>query len=139
MTRHHVGEYLLTGGMARCGLCDAALISRPNGKKERCYVCATGVGLHGCGKIRRLADPVEALVRDALFATVDSPEFAAKVKAASKGDGSKAARETADGIRAKLTRLTDEWARDEITDAEWRAARETLTSRLTDAEAVLRL
>ncbi len=56
--------YLLTGGLARCGMpqCGAALVARPRDDGRPCYVCASDMG--GCGKIRRLADPVDALVRE---------------------------------------------------------------------------
>ncbi len=66
-------DYLLTGGLARCGLCDAKLVARPRSGGARCYVCATGVDFSGCGKIRRLADPVEELVRDAVLYRLASP------------------------------------------------------------------
>jgi len=69
-------EYLLTGGLARCGPCGAALVARPRADGARCYVCATGVNFSGCGKIRRLADPVEALVRDAVLHRLASPAVA---------------------------------------------------------------
>lgn len=55
-------KYLLTGGIAVCGLCRANLVSRPRGDGRRCYVCASGPGFAGCGKIRALADPLEAEV-----------------------------------------------------------------------------
>ena len=69
----HPRPYLLTGGLARCGACGRALISRPRGDGERCYVCpSVGDARPGCGKIRRLADPVEAEVLDRLFVTIAS-------------------------------------------------------------------
>lgn len=64
-------EYLLTRGLAVCGLCDAALISRPRADGARCYVCATGAGLHGCGKIRALAESLEADVTARFWAGID--------------------------------------------------------------------
>ena len=50
-------RYLLTGGLAVCGLCGANLVARPKADGRRCYVCATDQG--GCGKIRQLAAPLE--------------------------------------------------------------------------------
>lgn len=68
-------EYLLTGGLARCGLCGYRLSARPKGDGRRCYVCANSpdVGLAGCGKIRQLADPLEELVRDAVLLRLATP------------------------------------------------------------------
>lgn len=66
---HHARPYLLTGGVARCGSCGGKLIARPRSDGERCYVCVTPAG---CGKIRRLAEPVEAEVVARLVALVSS-------------------------------------------------------------------
>lgn len=49
-------RYLLSGGLAVCGICDQPLIARPRRDGRRCYTCA---GVEGCGRIWRLADPVE--------------------------------------------------------------------------------
>lgn len=76
-TRGPSRRYLLTGGVAVCGLCGNGLCARPKGGGARCYVCASDQG--GCGKIRVLADPLEAHVTaavltataDGRFATVD--------------------------------------------------------------------
>ena len=65
----HSRPYLLTGGLARCGCCGGKLIARPRSDGARCYVCATP---NGCGKIRRLAEPVEAEVVGRLVALVSS-------------------------------------------------------------------
>lgn len=69
-TLHSARRYLLTGGVARCGIegCGAKLVARPRADKRRCYVCATGVNFHGCGGIRVLADELEAYVVDRLVA-----------------------------------------------------------------------
>ncbi len=81
-------SYLLTG-LIYCGLCGQKLIARPRDDKRRCYVCSTGVNFNGCGKIRRLAEPVENLVREQLFAALDSSDwdamFQTAARAAEKG------------------------------------------------------
>lgn len=53
-------KYLLTG-LLFCGLCDEPLVGRPNGKRKR-YVCNRSPGSRGCGKITRLAAPLEEYV-----------------------------------------------------------------------------
>lgn len=70
-------KYLLTSGLAVCGLCGANLVARPRGDGRRAYVCATGPGFHGCGKIRALADPLEGWVRDSVLEALDGPGLAA--------------------------------------------------------------
>jgi DNA invertase Pin-like site-specific DNA recombinase len=76
-------SYLLTG-VIYCGACGQKLCARPRGDKRRCYVCSTGVNFDGCGKIRRLAEPVEDLVREQLFAALDSKDWDAALQAAER-------------------------------------------------------
>jgi site-specific DNA recombinase len=77
-------SYLLTG-MADCGLCGNQLIgSATQGPREdqprRRYRCRT-IDVYGqatgCGKIVRMAEPVELLVSEAVLHRLDSPEMAA--------------------------------------------------------------
>ncbi len=79
-------RYLLTGGVGRCGLCDAALVARPKAGGRRSYVCAAGVDFSGCGKIRQLADPLEDLVRDAVFIALDGTGLARALHSEREGD-----------------------------------------------------
>jgi site-specific DNA recombinase len=67
-------SYLLTGGLARCGRCGAAMVARPNGRGRR-YACVTDFG--GCNRTFHLAEPLEDYVRDALFVALDGPALAA--------------------------------------------------------------
>ena len=71
-------RYLLTGILV-CGLCGARLVARPRGDKARCYVCASGPGFHGCGKIRALAETLEQYVAGLVCGYIDSDEFARAV------------------------------------------------------------
>lgn len=80
-------SYLLAG-MAFCGGCGAKLYARPRADKVRCYVCISGTNFHGCGKIRRMADPVEDLVRDAVLTAVDSRAVRDAVQAVEDEDPS---------------------------------------------------
>ena len=66
--------YLLTG-IVRCGLCDARLVARPRADKKRCYVCSTGPGFSGCGKIRSLAEPLEDLIVAAVLRAVPAVDL----------------------------------------------------------------
>jgi site-specific DNA recombinase len=68
-------EYMLTRGLAVCGLCSAALVARPRNDGRRAYVCAAGTGFHGCGKIGSLAEPLEADVEARLWGVIDADEL----------------------------------------------------------------
>src|SRR5262249_30323552 len=82
---------LLTGGLAICGECGAALVARPKQDGRKCYVCATGPGFAGCGKIRILADTFEEYVRDAVLDALETPELARALQAGESEGGDEAA------------------------------------------------
>jgi DNA invertase Pin-like site-specific DNA recombinase len=126
-------RYLLSGGTAVCGLCDAALVARPKDDGRRCYVCSSGVGFHGCGKIRCLADPLEEMAVGAVIERVDH----LGLLAAAPPPAHQPRRNVDDVIELerKLGELGEMWAAGEIDRAGWRAANETLTSRLRAARS----
>lgn len=100
--------YLLTGGLARCGLCTAKLVARPRSDGRRSYVCASGPNFGGCGKIRRLADPVETLVRDMVLGVLRGPvleELAADQ--ADTGAEARALHEQVQGYELRLEALSE--------------------------------
>jgi site-specific DNA recombinase len=76
-------SYLLPG-FAYCGRCGARLVSRPTGNKRRAYRCSRTFG--GCDGIVIVADPLEDLVRDAVFIALDTPELRDAVRAAEGED-----------------------------------------------------
>jgi hypothetical protein len=78
--------YLLSGGLLRCGLCGAALVGRPTTNKTRTYVCAKGPGLHGCGKLKIQAEPLEENIREAVFTRLLSPDLHRGWAEAQSGD-----------------------------------------------------
>lgn len=121
-------RYLLTGGVARCGLCGAKLVARPRGDKRRCYVCATGPGFGGCGKIRQLAEPLEALVVEAVIHRLDSPVVHEAIDP-SDPDEDRAAVAEIEAVDARLEELANSYAADEITMREWQVARSGLEAR----------
>jgi site-specific DNA recombinase len=122
-------RYLLTG-MVRCGLCGARLVARPRSDKSRCYVCATGPGFSGCGKIRVLAEPLEALVVEAVMLRLDSPDLAKVIaELAHEPEGEDLGQAITEGEN-RLAELAEEWASGNITRAEWMAARNAIERRL---------
>jgi DNA invertase Pin-like site-specific DNA recombinase len=99
-------SYLLTG-FAYCGRgeCGRKLVARPRDDKQRRYVCATGPRFGGCGKIHRLAEPVEALVCEQLFAALDSTDFAAALRAKAGEDTTE--KKLLDALQADEQALAD--------------------------------
>ena len=67
-------RYLLTG-MLTCGRCEQPLVARPRGDGVRRYVCGRQPGNSNCGKIARLADPVEEVVRESLFVALNGVDL----------------------------------------------------------------
>lgn len=130
--KHHAParRYLLTGGVARCGLCGARLVARPRENGDRCYVCATGPNFEGCGKIRIGADPLEEYISDAVIALLASDDLAEILAAGDTTDTT----EVLDEVRAdedSLKQLAqDHYADRLISRAEFLAARDAVQARL---------
>lgn len=120
---------LLAGGIARCGRCGSKLITQRRSTGKRVYVCLKHLG--GCGRLSIQADPVEALVVEAVFQAVDSPRLAKAVAGpdASNDD----AAEVADA-RSRMDELAAMWAAGEISRSERTAARKTLEAILRASE-----
>src|SRR6266536_1769157 len=86
-------KYLFTGFIF-CGVCEKPLIGNTyypglaksqGGKLQRSYRCDTSDihGLaHGCGKVRRMADPVELFVTELVLKRYSSPTFAEAIRRA---------------------------------------------------------
>lgn len=124
-------RYLLSGGLAACGLCGAALVARPRADKARCYVCATGPGSDGCGKIRVLADPLEALV------VVDVLTAIENVTTLKVPDDQLHGSDPLEAIETRLRDLAEMWAAGTITRDEWQVARGSLTDQLDEARRAM--
>jgi len=83
-------EYLLTGGLAVCALCGTPLRARPRADSVRSYVCVNeerADGSRGCGGVRCVAKPLEALVFDAVLAAIDGGALDAVLRADLGDDG----------------------------------------------------
>jgi site-specific DNA recombinase len=131
-------KYLLTGHIF-CELCGAKLIARPKADGRRCYVCATGPGNKGCGKIRSLANPVEELVGGAISAALDGGVIANSLN---NGNGTSQEQgmllesiRSDDQALAQLAR--DHYAERLISRSEFMAARSALDERIERARTQL--
>jgi len=126
--RRPTRRYFLTG-ILRCGRCDATLVSRPTATGVRRYVCATGPGFSGCGRLAINAEPIEAFIADAILLRLDTPALAAALATASAGPAS-ADREALREDEDQLEELAREWASKRISLKEWRAAQEVIEARI---------
>ncbi len=125
MNRGRPAAYLLTGGIARCGICGTALVSRPKAPGRPAMVCASGPGFHGCGGIRIMAEPLERLVSEAVLLAVEGGALAQALESAED----RAALAELEGVNAKLAELAGDYGADRITRGEWEQARAVLSSR----------
>ena len=126
-----VRRYLLAGGLLRCGLCEAVLVARPRSDGTRRYVCAKGPGQPGCGRIAVMAEPLEALISEAVLYRLDTPELAAALSGAERHDAE--ALEARDNLakdRAQLEELARAYGERQITFPEYIAARKPIEARI---------
>jgi hypothetical protein len=137
-TRRTVRRYLLSGGLLRCGHCNAVLVARPRTDGTRRYVCATGPNFTGCGRIAILAEPLEHLIAEAVIHRLDTPELAVAMNgraadlAPSTVDHEAVARD-----QAQLEELAQAYGDRQVTLAEYLVARKPIEARLDAAKARL--
>jgi site-specific DNA recombinase len=128
-------KYLLTG-YVYCGLCEAKLVARPRSDKQRCYVCATGPGNTGCGKIRVLSEPLEDLVVAMIVEAVDSHALAAATTPESTGDDIETTAEL-QRIDSDMDALADDYAEGRVSREMFTKAAARLDARKVDAQRAL--
>ncbi len=121
-------KYLLTG-LARCGLCGGKLVARPRADKRRCYVCASGPGFGGCGKIRSLSEPLEELIVEATLQRLDGPALARQMTDARKAAGPDVVAEV-ERLERRLEQVADDYAADRVTRAQFLKINERLRADL---------
>jgi site-specific DNA recombinase len=120
----HPTKYLLTGGIAVCGLCGEKLAAHPRQGKPS-LICVSGPGFKGCGRLRIQNDGLESLVSEAVLQAIDGGALLEVMRTTDD-------REAVDGLVAvdrKLAELAQDWASDRRTRGEWEAARGTLLGR----------
>lgn len=132
-------RYLLSGGILRCGLCGAKMVSRPRDDKVRRYVCRKQPGVEGCGGVGILAEPLEELVTEAVLSVLEGPGLADALAAATGEDEAQA--ELVDQLRADEDALkqlsADHYVHRVIGRAEFLGAHEALESRIAETRAQL--
>jgi site-specific DNA recombinase len=135
-TNRSARRYLLAG-MLRCALCHATLVSRPRSDGQRRYVCAKGPNFSGCGKIAVVADPLEALLVEALIYRLDSPELAKALVSARPEAALDAQQREIETASSQLEELAAMYGQRQISASEWLAARTPIEARLALARAEL--
>lgn len=120
-----VRQYLLTGGLARCGLCNAPLQAHPRSDGRKEMACVARPGRSGCGRIGVLAQPVEELVSETVLQAIDRGALAKLMHSAQD----QAAAAELRALEAKLAELARDWATDRISRIEWDGARSALLPR----------
>lgn len=121
-------SYLLSG-LVVCGRCGGMMCGHTSKGKPR-YRCKTGCSM------QILAEPLEALVLEAVSAVLATP---AVWEAVAERDAGEDVRLTAemDGLRARLEDLADMFASGEVTRVEWVRARRSLVARLDELGCLL--
>jgi hypothetical protein len=84
--------------------------------------------------IHCVADPLEALVVEAVMLRLDTPQLAQALQSGQGGPGANDPAAEVAEARAKLDELADMWSGGEITRAEWLRARKPVEDRLERAE-----
>jgi site-specific DNA recombinase len=110
-------SYLLTG-LIQCGVCGKMTVagyskSDRYGNPNRSYYCVirdTGNIRSGCGGVRRLADPVDLLVSEAVLDVLDSPQMGEMLAHASETTEMRELIETYEAKKLKLRDLVDDYA-----------------------------
>jgi site-specific DNA recombinase len=124
-------SYLLSG-LLRCGKCGARLMSARRVESRR-YVCKNGPDFRGCGRLTVVAEPLEALIAEAVLMRLSSPDLAeALAGRASLDEQSAALSEAVRADQEQLEELAALYSARKISAAEWMTARAPIQDRLED-------
>ena len=135
-TNRGATKYPLTG-FVYCGACGERMVARPRDDGRRRYICSSGPGFSGCGRCYIVADEVEAHVTAMVLEALDSPDFGRATGEAHDGGVVDEASATIVATEEKLKELAEMWAADEVSRAEWQAARKPLEARVEAAKRAL--
>ena len=136
-TNHSARRYLLKR-LLRCGLCGETLVSRPTQDGTRRYICAKGPQYSGCGHLYIVAEPLEELVVEGVLFRLDSPELPLRLcTAQAETPRPREWQQEADSAARQSEELAQAYGTQEITLAEWLAARRPIERRLTTARRKL--
>jgi DNA invertase Pin-like site-specific DNA recombinase len=126
-------RYLLTGGLLRCKRCGAAMVARPNAEGARRYACAKDFG--GCNGTFVIAEPLEDLVREAVFAALDGPTLTRLRQVEPEPDDGLATEVLS--LEERRRDLADAYARGTLSVASFEAADRDIEGRLAEVRGRL--
>jgi DNA invertase Pin-like site-specific DNA recombinase len=131
-------SYLLGQGQLRCGTCGGKLVASPQkdtaGNSIRRYSCRKVIG--GCGKVSAPAEPIEAIVSDAVKDALSDPAFVSRLTGA--GDDDEELRRLINGMEKSLAQASkDYYVNKLISRAEFLTARDLLVPELDAMKATL--
>jgi hypothetical protein len=123
-------SYLLTGFL-RCGRCGEPLVASRRPDKVRTYACRSQKRGEGCGGVRVVAEPLEALIVEAMLQRLDSPQLAKMRSKASKANTSGKLVHQLRADEASLEQLVhDHYVDRRIGRSDFVAAHDALMSRI---------
>lgn len=130
-TTSPAGRFLLSG-IVRCGVCGHTMYMRRRHKdKARFYGCEKATNNGACGHVHIVAEPLEALVRDAVLERLDSPEMMDALEAHNRQTVEAVDLDALHDDEAALEQLArDHYADRIIGRAEYLAVRDTLEQRI---------
>jgi site-specific DNA recombinase len=132
-----VRRYFLTG-LLRCGLCDRPLVARPAAGGMRRYVCVKGLPNGGCGRLATNAEPIEALLAEAIQQRLDAPEVGAALAGTAAQDAASAAHHVALArAQEQLEELATAYGERVLTFGEMLAARKPIEARIDASRKAL--
>lgn len=126
-------SYLLSGGLAVCGLCGKPLRGRPTRKGLRDYTCSAAPVGAGCGKVSVKADALEDYVIEQVRVFIEENHAGLVSRLRQGDDGADEAVALVSSLEADLSALGEDFGHGRISRSEWMAAREPLTARLDAA------
>ena len=132
-TNRSARRYLLAR-LLRCGNCGSRLYSRPRENGSRRYVCASGPGFGGCGKLTIVAEPLEQFILEAVLHRLDSTELPKALNGSAADPAGSEWQAEIERAQAKLDELAALWAEGEIGRNEWLTARRPIEKRLDTAK-----
>jgi site-specific DNA recombinase len=128
------GRTYLLSGMLRCARCGGRMVGRARDGVPR-YICPNLPGGKTCGGMATQAERTDNLIRDMVLVALASPDLADQLRKWEGVDPDLVGR-----IRRaedRLTELATDYATDQISRAEWMAARQVLEQQLNHDRDIL--
>ncbi|MEZ5408289.1 MAG: recombinase family protein [Acidimicrobiales bacterium] len=123
-------RHLLTGGIARCGVCEAPLVGQHRARRDGpvpYLMCHPNRGGKACAAV--LMAPVDALVVSMLWEQLDRPEFLAEVAGDHDAERRHVITSQLSAQERKRAELAALWTDGDLTSNEWQTARRAIAER----------